>query len=296
MPLVLRKILIICVLSAAVGASATNLMDRGLDWCAMKYVNQINQRYLDNAFGKALSGFLILSGLKSGLAVIEGSEVGVGFSLELGDVVQPLYDYVDIAWRAALTGGTIIALMQLALAGLDVFDHWVLAIVLFLYALNYALHWYKPDPGKLHRQLQPMLRFGSMLCIALYLLLPLAVTCTAALSKHITQPILEKTHKELKKISEDLAPETLNRRFFGEEVSPDTSIFDLKKRLKNLRQNTRILMSYLKVITEKMASLTLKLIAAYAFDCLVFPLFFGLILTTMIKSGVGYFFGLARPQ
>ena len=33
---------------------------------------------------------------------------------------------------------------------------------------------------------------------------------------------------------------------------------------------------------------------AYLFDCILFPLLFGLILITMIKGGVHYFFDLSR--
>lgn len=57
---------------------------------------------LDASLARNATSFAALSGLKGMLAVIEGSSVGVGFQLELGDLVQPAYDYLDLVWRAFL--------------------------------------------------------------------------------------------------------------------------------------------------------------------------------------------------
>ena len=59
-------------------------------------------------------------------------------------------------------------------------------------------------------------------------------------------------------------------------------------------QGVKALMAYLKLETGRIAALTIKLVAAYLFDCIVFPLFFGLILMTVIKSTVRYMFELDR--
>ena len=50
------------------------------------------------------ASFLIVSTLKSSLAVIEGSDIGVGFSLEVGDIMQATYDLVDFTWKILLYG------------------------------------------------------------------------------------------------------------------------------------------------------------------------------------------------
>ena len=100
---------------------------------AWKSCPRTNHRYLDESYDRALEGFLVLSAVKSGLAVIEGSEVGIGFSLEVGDLVQSVYDYVNIAWKTVLAGGTILLITRLALDGVTLVDHWVLALVFFLF-------------------------------------------------------------------------------------------------------------------------------------------------------------------
>ncbi len=57
---------------------------------------------VDGSLERNTVTFLSLSGIKALLATIEGSTVGVGFELQLGDLIQPAYDYVDFVWRAFL--------------------------------------------------------------------------------------------------------------------------------------------------------------------------------------------------
>ena len=122
----LKKILIIVIIIGAVFLAATGYVDKVPNKLGMKNISDANDKYLKDSFNKAVNGFLILSGIKSGLAVIEGSEVGIGFNLQLGDVVQSVYDYVDIAWKTALAGGTVILLTRLMLKSVRLIDHWCL--------------------------------------------------------------------------------------------------------------------------------------------------------------------------
>ena len=286
----LKNSLLVVLLAAAIVLTGAGLVDKGLDRCGLAYLDSANRDYLDAAFDKALAGFLVLSGIKSGLAVIEGSEVGVGFNLQIGDVVQPLYDYVDTAWRAALAGGSIIAVMQLALHGLDLVDHWALTLLLVLVLVRQLLIWWKPDWQAPRQAMGRIARFLVTLAVACYLLLPLSVTGSAALSRQITAPMIEQTHDQLESIKEELAPETLNQRFFSKDDASGLAALDIKNRLSKAGKEVMALIDHLKRTTEQLAGLTMKLIAAYVFDCVLFPLFFGLIFITMLKSGIGYFF------
>ena len=59
----IKRWIVIAGLLSAVFLSAVGLLDRGLDACGLKYLAQTNSRYLDNAFEKSLSGFLLLSSI-----------------------------------------------------------------------------------------------------------------------------------------------------------------------------------------------------------------------------------------
>ncbi len=295
MPQFIRRGIILAGLLAAIPLSAVGLLDRGFQACGLNYLSQTNKAYLDSAFQKSLSGFLLLSSIKSGLAVVEGSTVGVGFNLELGDVVQPVYDYVDIAWKAALAGGSIIVGMQLALKGLDFVDHWILAGVLVVLVLRLLAAWYLPHWNRLQGLFKEVVGFGTSTVLAFYLLLPLSVTGAAALSNQITRPMLEESHDQLRQIDKEIKPERLNQQVLADMAAEGLSAPSLKTRLIDTAAGIQMLITFLKAQTEKVAALAFRLIAAYLFDCILFPLFFGLILMTMVKSGVRYFFEIGPP-
>lgn len=290
----LKRYLLAAALIIALGLSLTGLLDRGLNLFGLGYLSRANERYLDAAFKKSMSGFLLLSSVKSGLAVVEGSEVGVGFSLELGDVVQPVYDYVDMAWKAALAGGSILVGMQLALKGLGLVDNWVLAVVLIFALLQILTSWCLPHWHRLRSGLGEVVRFGASTAVALYLLLPLSVTAAASLSDHITRPMLEASHEELRRIDAQIRPRHLNQEVLADMAGEGLTGPSLKTRLTDTATGIKMLITFLKTQTETVAALAFRLIAAYVFDCVIFPLFFGLVFMTMLRSGVRYFFEIDR--
>jgi hypothetical protein len=296
MPHRFHRIALIVALIACAALSAGGLLDRGLSWCGLERLALANDGYLDRAFDRALAGFLLLSGIKSGLAIVEGSSVGVGIQVELGDAVQPAYDYVDTAWKAAMAGASIIALMKLALQGLTLVDHWALFTALLLWALYWALLWWVPRGPWLHTLFGRAGRFAATLSVMLYLLLPLTVAGAALVSQRITAPVVESSHDELKALGQALTPERIQERFFPQGIEAGASLFDLKEKMAQMGQGVKAMIAYLKIEAERLAALTLRLLAAYLFDCILFPLVFGLILMTMIKSGVHCIFALDRGQ
>jgi hypothetical protein len=292
MPEWLKKALILIILLSALVPVAGGVVDRGLGWCGLSALERVNERYLDNAFDSALAGFLILSGVKSGLAIVEGSSVGIGVDVQLGDVVQPVYDYVDIAWRAAMAGASVIVVMQLALEGLAMVDHWTLFLLLLFSALWLLCGWIFPRAQRTQQMLKAGIRFSVSLCLALYLLLPLTITGASAVSRQITKPLLESSQAEFQTVGDELSPEGLHRRFFPEgEEADELSAFDLKGKISKMGDGVKALAAYLKLKTERLAAATLKYIAAYLFDCILFPLFFGLVLMAMLRSGMRYLLG-----
>lgn len=295
MPSHLKKIVIIIALLGALILSATGAIDRGLNWCGLGRLAQTNQRYLDHAFNTSLAGFLLLSTIKSGLAVVEGSDVGIGFHLELGDIVQPAYDYVDIAWRTALAGGSILVLMQLAGKGLALIDHWALAGLVLILFVHFPVSWTVPQDSRLVLGTRKAARFGASLCLVLYLLLPLSITGAAVLSSHITGPVVRQAHQDLEAIGSTLSPDHLDQYFFSDESETGFSADNLKSALASAGRGVQALISFLKVETERLAAITIKLVAAYLFDCILFPLLFGLALITIIKSSVRFIFDISQP-
>jgi hypothetical protein len=72
-----KKIIVLVMLSLACFAAAGGVLDKSIGFFGMRHVGNANDAYMQEAFDRSLAGFLVLSGIKSGLAVIEGSEVGI---------------------------------------------------------------------------------------------------------------------------------------------------------------------------------------------------------------------------
>ncbi|UCE84810.1 MAG: hypothetical protein JSU66_10655 [Deltaproteobacteria bacterium] len=70
---------------------------------------------VDESLERNTVTFLSLSGIKAVMASIEGSAVGVGFHFEMGDLIQPAYDYVDFVWHAFLYALALLGLYKLGM-------------------------------------------------------------------------------------------------------------------------------------------------------------------------------------
>lgn len=70
-------------------------------------------RITESSLEKQTATFLMISTLKSSLGIIEGSDVGIGFRLEVGDIIQSTYDLVDFTWKIILYGIIIVTFCKI---------------------------------------------------------------------------------------------------------------------------------------------------------------------------------------
>jgi len=278
--------------------SITGHADRIIGSCGLTRINQSNDHYLKDSFDRSLKGFLVLSAIKSGLAVLEGSEVGVGFNLQVGDVVQSIYDYVDVAWRTALAGGTILLLMRITLQVMQSVDHWLLAGSLTLYLLVFLSQWFLPQQVQHRRMLKECLLFVASLAVALYLILPLSIAGASYLSNRITRPLVEEAQAGFESLESDLTFQALSNRFFPQEQNDESlwSQLDIKAKLLASKQAVIQMGKWLNDITRDFATWTIKIIAGYLFDCIVFPLAFFVVVYLLTRTLLSSVLGISRRQ
>jgi hypothetical protein len=290
------KSIVILVLLSAAFFTATGHLDTLINTCGGAVLSDANRTYLDESFDRSMKGFLVLSAIKGGLAVLEGSEVGVGFNLEVGDIVQSIYDYVDVAWKTALAGGTILLLIQLILQTIQLFDHWCLFLLLLIALSLFSQGWLFPGHKRLNRILKECLLFVSVLTVALYIILPVSIAGAAFLSKQITRPLVEEAQQGFESLQQDLSPQALNERLFPESEKEDSlwSRLDFNAKLQNCKAAIMEMAEYLEEITEEFAVWTIKIIAGYLFDCIIFPGAFFIAVYILAKNLLAYAIGIRR--
>jgi hypothetical protein len=255
-----RRILIVTLLIAGILLTAFGVTERLLGTCGLDRLTSKNDAYLKSSFERSLRTFAVLSTIKVGLAVVEGTEVGVGFGLEIGDVVQAAYDYVDIAWRTVLAGGVILLGTRTLLEAASLLNHWLLAITLAAVALMLITQGAPPRFPRTHGALRQVGLFMTVLTTACYLILPLSIAGGAYLSSKITAPAIEEAESGLAALTEEL---------FSEDQTADGGLGSRWSQIKDRLNHTA---SYLKEKASELTVWILKLIAGYIFDCLVFPL------------------------
>ncbi len=246
------------LLLAAAVLAATGVLDTATSWAGPRQLQRANTEYLDQSFERALGTFAVLSAVKAALAVVEGSEVGVGFGLELGDAVQATYDYIDIAWRTVLAGAVVLLGMKYALQTVTAADHWVLALALLAGALSMLLSRRTGGWRFGKRVSRDTARVMAVAAVALYVLAPLSVTGASLLSRRITAPVSGRAHERIELLKAELARYDTNGGLLEE--------------LRATPERIRAVTAYLATESRSLGQAVVRLIAGYLFDCIVFPL------------------------
>ena len=239
-------------------------------------ISVYNGLYLDDALKRSLKIFASLSALKVGLSIVEGSEIGVGFGLQVGDVVQSTYDFVHITWFVVLVGcvaliGTKYLLQLVGVLGCFGF---ILSVLLITIAVFIKKKY--PERKFFHKISRDISLIVSILTISLYIILPLSVLTGSWLSGNITRPVLVKSETCLSNIQKDMFPDQPND----------------KKNISSLwsgaKDKINKIADYLKSKKDEFSLLGFQLISIYIFDCLLFPLLIFGFLLGIVKYGTRY--------
>ena len=237
----------------------------------LTFYSAINERavdLIDETLMRDQVTFLVITAIKTSLAVIEGSTVGVGFQLQVGDIVQPAYDYVDFFWRAFLYAFLVMGFYKLLLeTELLLLGIGLVGIGLMLLGLALG----RPIP-------QLELRLWGKRCVLLGILMayiaPLSLLLTHVLSERYTKEIRDKHYETIQAFDNELdaaATEFLEFRTQISLLQPGRSLDELKT-------------SMLRVANRVGETFRLSLLAflyyvlVIMFELLFFPLLSALIL------------------
>jgi len=264
--------------------AGTGYVDKALNWCGLSRLTEVNQSYLQSSFDRSLKLFGVLSAVKVGLAVVEGSEVGVGFGIEVGDVVQASYDHVDVAWRTVLAAAVLLKGTRFLLETAGFLGPWLLTPALIFIVLMLSLRWFAPGMRQARRLARDGSLFFFVAAIALYLTLPLSVVGGRLLSDKITAPSLQEAETGIIKIEKQLSrldPRVEDGLFSG---------------LTNATGKIGEFAMFLKVKTVELVTLLFTIMAVYIFDCVVFPLLLFFILFWSTQLFGRYLLGIHKSN
>jgi hypothetical protein len=232
-------------------------------------LTQRNQAFLDASIKDTFQLMLPVGAAKAAADIVEGSTLNVeagavfakaGMTIEAGDTLQPLLDYIEVAWNLLLLSMIYLVTAKCVVGGASATAGPLLAVSLCAFLLNSLAGL---AVSRQHALRQALRRLGALflLCSLLFLLIiPLTVAGSAYLSRHTTEPMREDVRASFQKIGQVFAMD----RFHAAD--------DLKEKAVALKEKLTELGLYAKDAVSDVAVAVCKLAAIKLLNGIVFPL------------------------
>ena len=213
------KILVLC----GIVLSLFGLLSKAFEITVYDFLKKESQQYMQDSYNESKKLFVTLSVLKGTMAVIEGSTLNanavVGVDVELGDVVEPIYDMVNILWRTSLVSVVILKIETLY------FDFFSVKLSSFL--ITAALIGLAPSlffKNKFTDIIRKISKYIFYSFLFIYLLIPFVLFVTSLsvnkMEKEYQVPAISRINENVSELGESA------KSFF--QPAENTSIFNFK--------------------------------------------------------------------
>ncbi|HPA04659.1 MAG TPA: hypothetical protein PLB67_09480 [Candidatus Hydrogenedentes bacterium] len=241
---------------------------------------------IDDALQKNAYVFLGVSSVKAGLAVLEGSSIGVGFDIEIGDLVQSVYDYVDYVWNVLLYGLTILAFYKMLLdTGFLAVGIKIIGVGLVLWAI--AALW----PARKQVLHRTGLRFTALGALVAYIV-PLSLLATNLFGTVYIEPLKDKNREQVFAVVKQFERTRTEFTLLREKLSlvnPSESLEQLKQGI------TKTTTSLTNLLNESLL-LFVQQAALLFFELLFFPFLSAFVLYKMAQIGLSRLVEMPRES
>ncbi|MFO7891079.1 MAG: hypothetical protein R6V04_12165 [bacterium] len=255
-----KRILISIILIIAIIFSSLDYTSKCFDFIYNKLNIKSNEVYINESLEKSLITFGVISAIKIGLAVIEGSEIGIGLGFEAGDIVQAAYDYVNFAWKAVLLSSTVLLCTKYVLLTISYIDQWLIALTLVSILLFLCSKWFFTQKRFLFHLLQDISNYFIFISLGVLIIIPASISGGRFLSKKITAPSVQEAEKNL----------SVFRKAYFPDIEEDNK--NIWSEVKKIKTRVSQVIKFLTHKTSEFSLWLLKIVAAYFFDTIIFPL------------------------
>jgi hypothetical protein len=272
-----RVRLAVALVMLLLGVSFLFFTDQGSYAIGLDYLNTRGDELIDEGLRRNGEAFLIVSGVKATLALIEGSSVGVGFDLEVGDLVQPTYDYVDAIWKMFFWATTILLAYKVLLEsgildiGLQVAG---LGLLLMLPALIWPEKW-----RKVTRWSRRLVVGGLFFAFVV----PTALIASNTLSRHYTQPLRQSQMDAMARTRQEFVQ--LKNTMMS--LRDDIELRKPGESIDNVRARFISLISRMQRLSADGLTTFLYFVLVTLFDLLALPFATALFLTWLARGALG---------
>lgn len=255
------------------------------------------ENYVEESQEKALAAFVTISVVKGLVAVVEGSDV-VG--IEVGDIVQPLYDSIDITWKLITASLATLYTIEIILELCGFLGSIFLGIVFILLGVK---QFAKKEP------LKKFTYFFGILAFSFYFAIPASLFLSGKLSSSYSAEIQDEFDLKMGEFQQHFESrleeakhaglidiEGWPPRFGGSLRNPDISWPDLSSLSFPLYQVIADIMVEMKDLIGVLPELLLRTGVTWLLDVMIIPLGMLFLLYKLALLFTNSFLGSSRAE
>lgn len=230
-------------------------------------LKNLTKPYLDKTYDESKKLFLVLSLIKGTTDVIEGSTVNVsmilGMEIEVGDIVQPIYDIINILWKISLASTVILKLESLYF---EIFKVKIANLLIFISLVS--LLPYTFIKNKITSIFKSISKYSFFILVFIYLVLPGSLLINSYISRYFEEeykkPAIEKLDKSLDKLNE------VKDRLFTFEQSK--SIFDVPGQINSTKEKVEDFNKEIVSVSKSLSENTPLIIGIMLLTTIILPI------------------------
>ena len=255
------------------------IMDKILEHTIFNFFRNLITPYLERTYEESKKMFLTLSLLKGTADIIEGSTVNVsmivGMEIEIGDIIQPIYDMVNILWKVSLASVVVLKLETIYYEIFKVKLATILTFISLITILPYTF--YKNKITKVFRKIS---KYSFFILLYIYVVLPSAIFLNSTISSYF-----EKEYKEpaIIELNQDLG--RLNK-VKDEMLTLDQSksIFNIPGQIDSAKVKIDNFSKEIEIISKDLVENTPVIIGIILLSSIILPLLIAIFLYMITKS------------
>jgi len=277
---IIRIIVIVGILLCILG-----IMNKIFEFTIFNFFKNMTKPYLERAYEESKKLFITLSLLKGTTDVIEGSTVNVnvilGMNIQIGDLVQPIYDIIDILWKISLAS---VVVLKLETIYYEIFKMKLASILIFISLVTYLPYTFSKN--MVTEALKKISKYTLLGLTFIYILLPGTILLSSAMSDYF-----EKEYKEPAVVRLNQSLDKLNKvkdDLFVMEQSKN--IFNIPGQIESTKNKFSNLGQEISNVSKDLADFTPVIIGITLLSYIIMPLLLLIFLYKLTKSQDGIYY------
>lgn len=271
---IIRIIVIVGILLCILG-----IMNKIFEFTIFNFFKNMTKPYLERAYEESKKLFITLSLLKGTTDVIEGSTVNVnvilGMNIQIGDLVQPIYDIIDILWKISLAS---VVVLKLETIYYEIFKMKLASILIFISLVTYLPYTFSKN--MVTEVLKKISKYTLLGLTFIYILLPGTILLSSAMSdyfeKEYKEPAVVRLNQSLNKLNK------VKDDLFVMEQSKN--IFNIPGQIESTKNKFSNLGQEISNVSKDLADFTPVIIGITLLSYIIMPLLLLIFLYKLTKS------------